>query len=41
MHRKMDKTIHGNCACIQAAFSACRTKLSGKTLEPYSKEVKF
>jgi hypothetical protein len=26
----MDKTVHRNCACIQLAFSAYRTQLTGK-----------
>jgi hypothetical protein len=28
--RKMDKTIHGNCACIKPTFSAASTQLTGK-----------
>jgi hypothetical protein len=31
----MDKTIHGNCACIQSAFSAYRTQLTGKPSAPF------
>ncbi len=30
MYRKMDKTIYRNSACIQSAFSAYRTQLTGK-----------
>jgi hypothetical protein len=37
MYRKMDKTIHGNCACIQPLFSAYRTELSGKPSVPFER----
>jgi hypothetical protein len=37
----MDKSIHGNCACIQTEFSACRTELTGKTREPFEKTLNF
>jgi hypothetical protein len=29
-NRKTDKTIQGNCACIQTPFSAYINKLTGK-----------
>jgi hypothetical protein len=30
MYRKMDKTIHGNCASIQPTFSEYRSQFTGK-----------
>jgi hypothetical protein len=29
MYKKIDEAIHGNCACIQPAFSAVRTQFTG------------
>ncbi len=37
MCRKMDKTIHGNCACIQPPFSAYRTQLKRKPSAPFER----
>jgi hypothetical protein len=37
MYRKMDPTIHGNCTCIQPAFSAYRTQLTGKPSAPFER----
>ncbi len=34
-YRKMDKIIHGNCACIQSAFSAYRTELTKDPSAPF------
>ncbi len=39
MYRKMDKTIHRNCACILPPFSAYRTQLTGKPIAPFEKNV--
>ncbi len=33
----MDKTIHGNRACIQPAFVICRTQLTGKPSPPFER----
>ncbi len=37
MYRKMDKTIHGNCAYAQPAFSAYKTRLRGKPSAPFER----
>jgi hypothetical protein len=37
MHRKMDKNIYRNCACIQSAFSIYRTEFTGKPSAPFEK----
>ncbi len=41
MYRKMDKTIHENCACIQPEFSAYRTQLRGKPSAPFERSENF
>ncbi len=33
------KTIHGKCTCIQPAFSAYRTQLTGKTSAPFERAL--
>jgi hypothetical protein len=41
MYRKMEETIHGNCACIQPPFSAVRTRLTGKPSAPFERALNF
>jgi hypothetical protein len=38
---KMDTIIHRNCACIQLAFSAYRTQLTGKLNGPFKRALNF
>jgi hypothetical protein len=37
IYRKMDTTIYGNYACIQPAFLAYRTQLTGKPSAPFER----
>jgi hypothetical protein len=41
MYRRMDKTIHRNSACIQPAFSANMTKLTGKQSASFERPLIF
>ncbi len=36
---KMDKTIHGNFACISLPFLANRTQLTGKPSAPFERAL--
>ncbi len=40
-YRKMDTTIHGNCASIQPAFSAYRAQLTRKPSTPLERSLNF
>jgi hypothetical protein len=37
MYRKMEETLHGNCACMQPQFSAVRIALAGKQSPPFER----
>jgi hypothetical protein len=37
MYRKIDKTIHASCACIQPEFSAYWTQFTGKANAPFKR----
>jgi hypothetical protein len=37
MYRKMEETLHGNCACTQPPFSAPRTQHAGKQSPPFER----
>jgi hypothetical protein len=39
MYRKMYKTIHRNCACIQPALAAYRTELKGKPTASFERAL--
>jgi hypothetical protein len=41
MYRKMEETIHGNCASIQPPFSAYMTQLTGNTSAPIERAFNF
>jgi hypothetical protein len=41
MYRKLDKTIHRNCTCIQVALSDSRIELTGKPNAPFEEAVHF